>query len=126
AVTVPIRVVFADDNYLLREGVKQLIETQPELELAATATDFSSLMAAVEAERPAVVVTDIRMPPSGTDEGIRAAALIRDSHPEIGVVVLSQYAEPEYALSLLAKVRHAGLDAPGLCWDRLPQHRRHR
>src|SRR5213082_2308686 len=60
-------------------------------------------MAAVEAKRPAVVVTDIRMPPSGTDEGIRAAALIRDSHPEIGVVVLSQYAEPEYALSLLAK-----------------------
>src|SRR3989442_6867411 len=101
--TVPIRVVFADDNYLLREGVKQLIETQPELELAATATDFSSLMAAVEAERPAVVVTDIRMPPSGTDEGIRAAALIRDSHPEIGVVVLSQYAEPAYALSLLEK-----------------------
>ena len=98
-----IRVVFADDNYLLREGVKQLIETQPELELAATDTDFNSLLAAVEAERPAVVVTDIRMPPSGTDEGIRAAALIRDSHPEIGVVVLSQYAEPEYALSLLAK-----------------------
>src|SRR5437763_16968887 len=60
-------------------------------------------MAAVEAERPAVVVTDIRMPPSGTDEGIRAAALIRESHPEIGVVVLRQYAEPEYALSLLAK-----------------------
>ena len=100
---MPIRVVFADDNYLLREGVKQLIDSQPELELAATATDFNSLLAAVEAERPAVVVTDIRMPPSGTDEGIRAAALIRDSHPEIGVVVLSQYAEPEYALSLLEK-----------------------
>ena len=95
--------VFADDNYLLREGVKQLIETQPELELAATATDFASLMAAVEKERPAVVVTDIRMPPSGTDEGIRAAEQIRSSHPDIGVVVLSQYAEPEYALSLLEK-----------------------
>jgi DNA-binding NarL/FixJ family response regulator len=100
---VPIRVVFADDNYLLREGVKQLIDSQPELELAATATDFTSLMAAVEAERPAVVVTDIRMPPTGTDEGIRAAAEMRGSHPEIGVVVLSQYAEPEYALSLLEK-----------------------
>jgi len=100
---VPIRVVFADDNYLLREGVKQLIDSQPELELAATATDFTTLMAAVEAERPAVVVTDIRMPPTGTDEGIRAAAQIRTSHPEIGVVVLSQYAEPEYALSLLEK-----------------------
>ena len=100
---MPIRVVFADDNYLLREGVKQLIDSQPELELAATATDFTSLMAAIEAERPAVVVTDIRMPPTGTDEGIRAAAQIRTSHPEIGVVVLSQYAEPEYALSLLEK-----------------------
>ena len=100
---MPIRVVFADDNYLLREGVKQLIDSQPELELAATATDFTTLMAAVEAERPAVVVTDIRMPPTGTDEGIRAAAQIRTSHPEIGVVVLSQYAEPEYALSLLEK-----------------------
>ena len=98
-----IRVVFADDNYLLREGVKQLIDSQSELELAATATDFASLMAAVEAEHPAVVVTDIRMPPTGTDEGIRAAAQIRGSHPEIGVVVLSQYAEPEYALSLLEK-----------------------
>ena len=100
---MPIRVVFADDNYLLREGVKQLIDSQPELELAATATDFTTLMAAVEAERPAVVVTDIRMPPTGTDEGIRAAAQIRTSHPGIGVVVLSQYAEPEYALSLLEK-----------------------
>jgi len=100
---VPIRVVFADDNYLLREGVKQLIDSQPELELAATATDFTTLMAAIETERPAVVVTDIRMPPTGTDEGIRAAAQIRTSHPEIGVVVLSQYAEPEYALSLLEK-----------------------
>jgi DNA-binding NarL/FixJ family response regulator len=100
---VRIRVVFADDNYLLREGIKQLIESQPELELAATATDFASLMAAVEKERPAVVVTDIRMPPSGTDEGIKAAEQIRSSHPDIGVVVLSQYAEPEYALSLLEK-----------------------
>ena len=100
---MPIRVVFADDNYLLREGVRQLIETQPELELVATATDYNSLMAAVEKERPQVVITDIRMPPTGTDEGIRAAEQIRASHPETGVVVLSQYIEPEYALSLLEK-----------------------
>ena len=100
---MPIRVVFADDNYLLREGVRQLIETQPELELVATATDYNSLMAAVEKERPQVVITDIRMPPTGTDEGIRAAEQIRASHPETGVVVLSQYVEPEYALSLLEK-----------------------
>jgi DNA-binding NarL/FixJ family response regulator len=100
---VPIRVVFADDNYLLREGVKQLIESQPELELAATATDFESLIAAVERERPDVVLTDIRMPPTNSDEGIRAAEQLRSSHPQTGVVVLSQFVEPEYALSLLAK-----------------------
>jgi DNA-binding NarL/FixJ family response regulator len=99
---VPIRVVFADDNYLLREGVKQLIETQPELELATTATDFNSLMAAVEAERPAVVVTDIRMPPTGAAEGLEVAARLRRTSPEVGVVVLSQYLEAAYALDLLA------------------------
>jgi DNA-binding NarL/FixJ family response regulator len=102
-ITVPIRVVLADDNYLLREGVKQLIETQPELELAAVGVDFDSLMAAVEAERPDVVLTDIRMPPTGTDEGIRAAEQLRAKYPQMGVVVLSQYAEPEYALALLEK-----------------------
>jgi DNA-binding NarL/FixJ family response regulator len=102
-VAVPIRLVFADDSYLLREGVKQLIESQPDLELAATATDFNSLLAAVDRERPDVVLTDIRMPPTGTDEGIRAAERIRESHPHTGVVVLSQYLEPEYALSLLAR-----------------------
>ncbi len=103
SVTVPIRVVFADDNYLLREGVTQLIATQPELQLVATGTDFDSLLAAVEAQKPDVVITDIRMPPTGTDEGIRAAERIRAQHPEIGVVVLSQFAEPEYALMLLEK-----------------------
>jgi DNA-binding NarL/FixJ family response regulator len=101
--TVPIRVVLADDNYLLREGVRQLIETQPELELAAVAVDLDSLMAEVEVQKPDVVITDIRMPPTGTDEGIRAAELIRTKYPRIGVVVLSQYAEPEYALALLEK-----------------------
>ena len=95
--------VFADDNYLLREGVKQLIESQPELQLAATATDFDSLMAAVERDQPDVVLTDIRMPPSNSNEGIRAAEELRARHPKTGVVVLSQFVEPEYALSLLAK-----------------------
>jgi len=100
---MPIRVVFADDNYLLREGVTQLIETQPELVLAATATDLQSLLDAVDREKPDVVITDIRMPPTGSDEGIRAAEQLRTTHPKTGVVVLSQYVEPEYALSLLAK-----------------------
>ena len=88
---MPIRVVLADDNYLLREGVRQLIETQPELELAAVAADLDSLMAAVEAERPDVVITDIRMPPTGTDEGIRAAGEIRAKHPNTGVVVHADF-----------------------------------
>ena len=100
---MPIRVILADDNYLLREGVRQLIETQPELELVAVAADLDSLMAEVEVQKPDVVITDIRMPPTGTDEGIRAAEQIRTKHPQIGVVVLSQYAEPEYALALLEK-----------------------
>jgi len=98
---VPIRVVLADDHYIVREGVRRLLATQPDLEMVATSSNLDELMAAVEALHPDVVVTDIRMPPSNTDEGIRAAARLRETHPEIGVVVLSQYAEPAYALVLL-------------------------
>ena len=95
------RVVLAEDHYLMREGMRSMLEAQPEVEVVAACEDLDSLLAAVEAERPDVVVTDIRMPPTGTDEGIRAADLLRESHPAIGVVVLSQYAEPRYALPLL-------------------------
>jgi DNA-binding NarL/FixJ family response regulator len=98
---VPIRVVLAEDNVLLREGVARLIEAEPELELAAVCGDYDELLAAIEKEAPDVVLTDIRMPPTGTDEGIRAASHLRQTNPGIGVVVLSQYAEPAYALSLL-------------------------
>jgi DNA-binding NarL/FixJ family response regulator len=97
---VPIRVVLAEDNYLVREGVRRLIEMEPELELAAVCEDLAGLLAAVEAEKPDVVLTDIRMPPTGTDEGIRAAEQIRETHPEVGVVVLSQFVDPAYALDL--------------------------
>ena len=96
-----IRVVLADDHYIVREGVARLLTTQPDLEIVATCSDLDSLVAAVEAERPDVVVTDIRMPPTRSDEGIRAAARLREMHPGIGVVVLSQYADPAYALVLL-------------------------
>lgn len=96
-----IRVVLADDHYIVREGVARLLATQPDLEIVATCSDLDSLLAAVEAEHPHVVVTDIRMPPTRSDEGIRAAVRLRETHPEIGVVVLSQYAEPAYALVLL-------------------------
>lgn len=100
---MPIRVVLAEDNYLVREGVARLLATQPDLDVVATCEDYDSLLAAVEAERPDVVLTDIRMPPTGTDEGIRAAEQIRRTHPETGVVVLSQYSEPAYAVGFLER-----------------------
>jgi DNA-binding NarL/FixJ family response regulator len=96
-----IRVVLAEDNVLLREGVSKLIAGQPDLELVGTVADLPSLIDAVTEHRPDVVVTDIRMPPTGTDEGIRAAAWLRQHQPEAGVVVLSQYTTPAYALALL-------------------------
>jgi len=98
---VPIRLVLAEDNYLVREGVRRLLETEPDLEVAAACGDLGSLLAAVDAERPDVVVTDIRMPPGGADEGVQAADKLRETNPEVGVVVLSQYANPAYALALL-------------------------
>ena len=96
-----IRLVLAEDHYLVREGIRRLLETRPDLEVAAVCGDLESLLAAVDAERPDVVVTDIRMPPGGTDEGIQAAERLRETHPQIGVVVLSQYANPSYVLALL-------------------------
>ncbi|HLX20272.1 MAG TPA: response regulator transcription factor [Gaiellaceae bacterium] len=98
---MPIRVVLADDHYLVREGVRRLLETQPDLEVVAVCADLDSLLATVETERPDVVITDIRMPPGGMDEGIQAATRLRDAHPHVGVVVLTQYAQPSYALALL-------------------------
>ncbi|HEX6400395.1 MAG TPA: response regulator transcription factor [Actinomycetota bacterium] len=98
---MPIRLVIADDHLLVREGVRRLLETDPELEVAAVCGDLDSLLASVEAEHPDVVVTDIRMPPGNSDEGIQAAERLRTTHPDVGVVVLSQYATPSYALALL-------------------------
>ena len=98
---MPLRLVLAEDHYLVREGVSRLLETHPDIEIAAVCGDLESLMAAVAEEQPDVVVTDVRMPPSGTDEGIQAAERLRTSSPEVGVVVLSQYANPGYVLALL-------------------------
>ena len=98
---MPIRMVLAEDNYLVREGVLRLLATQPDVEVVAVCGDLESLLAAVDAEHPDVVLTDIRMPPAGTDEGIQAAVRLRETHPDVGVVVLSQYSEPRYALALL-------------------------
>jgi DNA-binding NarL/FixJ family response regulator len=98
---VTIRVVLAEDHYLVREGLRRLLETEPEIEVVAACEDLDSLLTAVDMERPDVVLTDIRMPPRGIDEGIQAAERLRTTHPEVGVVVLSQYGEPGYALALL-------------------------
>lgn len=100
---MPIRVVLADDDYLIREGVRRLLELQPDLETVAVCGDLDSLLAAVAEQKPDVVVTDIRMPPTKFDEGIQAARLLRESHPETGVVVLSQHADAAYAVELLDK-----------------------
>ena len=96
-----IRVVLAEDNTLLREGIANLLERAEGIELLGTAADLPELERLIAETGPDVVVTDIRMPPTGTDEGIRLAADLRVSHPSTGVVVLSQYAEPAYALTLL-------------------------
>ena len=98
---MPIRLVVADDHYLVREGVRRLLDTVPDFEVAAACADLDSLLAAVDEEQPDVVVTDIRMPPRSTDEGIQAATHLRKTRPEVGVVVLSQYATPSYVLALL-------------------------
>ena len=98
---MPIRVALAEDSFIVREGLREVLAAQPEIEVVATCGDLRSLLDAVEAEHPDVVLTDIRMPPSKRDEGIQAAAELRKSHPDVGVVVLSQYAEPGYALALL-------------------------
>ena len=96
-----IRVVFAEDNYLVREGTAALLATSDAVELVGTAASRDELLAAVVEHVPDAVLTDIRMPPTGTNEGIEAAKTIRAEHPEIGVVVLSQFADEEYAYELL-------------------------
>ena len=96
-----LRIALADDSLIAREGIARILAGRSDIEVVASCGDLPSLLEAVESERPDVVLTDIRMPPTGTDEGIRLAALLREQRPEIGVVVLSNYAEPAYALALL-------------------------
>ena len=97
----PLRLVFAEDNLLVREGVTALLNELPDIELVEAVSDLPSLMAAVSTHLPDLVLTDIRMPPSQTNEGIVAAKQIRAEHPATGVVVLSQYVEEDYAFELL-------------------------
>jgi DNA-binding NarL/FixJ family response regulator len=97
----PIRVLFADDSYLIREALHEVLAPVDDVELIASFADGDALLAAIDADPPDVVIADIRMPPSGDDEGIRVARRLRETHPDVGVVVLSQYSGAAYALSLL-------------------------
>jgi DNA-binding NarL/FixJ family response regulator len=97
----PIRVVYADDSFLMREALERVLERLDGVEVVAGCVDGDTLLAAVEEQRPDVVVTDMRMPPSGDEEGIRVANHLRQRHPGVGVVLLTQYAEPRYGLKLL-------------------------
>jgi DNA-binding NarL/FixJ family response regulator len=98
---MPIRIALGEDSLIVREGVRQLLAADPDIEIVAAVGDQAALRQACEDEHPDVVLTDIRMPPTHTDEGIRLAAELRGSHPGIGVVILSQFSDPSYALALL-------------------------
>jgi DNA-binding NarL/FixJ family response regulator len=96
-----IRIALGDDSLIVREGVRQMLTADPSMEVVASAGDVATLRDVCETENPDVVITDIRMPPTSTDDGIRLAIELRDTHPQVGVVVLSQYSDPLYALDLL-------------------------
>src|SRR6476660_8178183 len=93
-----VRVVVAEDDYFVREGIERLLASEPSVELTAVYTDAEQLLGSIDEDRPDVVITDIRMPPGRQDEGIRLAERLGETHPAIGVVVLSSYVEPRYAL----------------------------
>lgn len=96
-----VRVVIGEDDVLVREGIERALSTQSDIEVSESCEDYDDLLAAVERFDPDVVVTDIRMPPTMSDEGIRIAEHLTATRPRVGVVVLSQYDEPEYVLALL-------------------------
>jgi DNA-binding NarL/FixJ family response regulator len=98
---MPIRIVLGEDSLIVREGLHQLLARDPAVEIVAAVADLLSIRKACEEHDPDVVLTDIRMPPTHTDEGIRLAAELRESHPRTGVVILSQFSDPLYALALL-------------------------
>jgi len=98
---VPIRVAIADDSLLVREGIVHVLASVPEIEVVSISGDLDDLLAAIDEQDPDVVLTDIRMPPAFETEGIDIANRLHTTHPRAGVIVLSQYADPQYALSLL-------------------------
>jgi len=98
---MPVRLALGEDSLIVREGLRRLLDSDPSMEIVAAVGDYASLVEVCDREVPDVVLADIRMPPSHTDEGIRLAAALRESHPEMGVVILSQFSDPMYALALL-------------------------
>jgi DNA-binding NarL/FixJ family response regulator len=116
---VTIRIVVGDDDYLAREAIAKVLESEEDIEIVASGSDLASIRRAVEDEQPDVVLTDIQMPPTRTDEGIRLANELRATHPDIGVVILSQHAEPFYATELLA----AGSDGRAYLLKERVRHR---
>ncbi len=113
-----IRVVLGEDSYLAREGIRRVLEEEEDIDIVAACADLDSLRAAVHEMRPDVVLTDIRMPPTNTAEGISLAAELRSTHPDLGVVVLSQYVEAVYA----ARLFESGSDRRGyLLKDRISE-----
>jgi DNA-binding NarL/FixJ family response regulator len=100
---VTIRIVLAEDSFLVREGVRRMLSSEPELDVVASCGDLDELLAAIDEHRPDVVLTDIRMPPNHSDEGIRAAEHCRTAYPDMGVVLLSQYVQPAYVKALLGQ-----------------------
>jgi len=118
-----LRIVVAEDEFLVRQALGDLVQDEPGWHLQASCQDLDQLMAEVAREPPDIVLTDIRMPPAGSDEGIQAAVALERSHPDVGVVVLSHYAEPSYVVNLLrGGVRRRGyllkqhLAEPGQLW----------
>ena len=95
-----VRLVVGEDDLLVREGIIWLLSTAPDLDVVASCEDYDGVVAAVEREDPDVVLTDIKMPPTSTDEGVRLARALHLSHPRVGVVVVSQYSEPEQVLGV--------------------------
>jgi DNA-binding NarL/FixJ family response regulator len=96
-----IRLMIADDTYLIREALEQIVGDSPGIDVVGTYSDRDALLQAIDAAPPDAVITDIRMPPTGTDEGIQVARVLRERHPRIGVVVLTQFTDPSYVVALL-------------------------
>jgi DNA-binding NarL/FixJ family response regulator len=99
--TPPIRLMIADDTYLIREALEQIVGEAQGIDVVGTYSDRDALLRAIDAAPPDAVITDIRMPPTGTDEGIQVARVLRERHPRIGVVVLTQFTDPSYVVALL-------------------------